>query len=591
MSDFFPDEIMVEILQRLPTKSLMKFRSVSKSWNSLITSPNFINTHLTHSLTSNSYINSYDNLPLMIFRQCVSIPPPRTEHYKLCIDTEDSFDEYKDLEMPIKSRCLPFFYAIGYAKGLFCLFEQDRFFLWNPSIRKSMAMPKPTIKVAFHRHGFGFDPRNNDYKVVRIVNFYPTMEAPTTHIEVYSLNAGSWKMSSTGRNSYPVEITIGYTGRFASYLEGAVHFAANMWNSNDPLILSFDLSDEVFQTMMLPNGMVGVSTEEMWTSVFGGLLSLLCYEDAAPNQYCSIWIMKEYGVVDSWCKQFTVDLSGGITEVLGMRNNGHVLLETKTTRNWVLSSYDPSNHQIKNLGIHASSYHFVVDTYEENLVLLNKPNDAFSRRQVSRKRKDRSTLDQSCRAQIGALITDIQKLHDEIDLLFEEINRQIEEKIDSMRLTATSQGSVVNDCNVAEKLSHSSALGRGVGVKGKDLNGSTSSGQGCCNKDNMSDEDLEEHLRKMKAKSAEMLKKLSEKRDQILQTYGKTKLDNLKDSMDSKHDVVDDITLKHEKESQTNTCTMHKHSRYTRLVFTKWKLPLIFCFCGIHSVNSLRPCV
>ncbi|KAL7178710.1 hypothetical protein ACSBR1_042128 [Camellia fascicularis] len=164
-----------------------------------------------------------------------------------------------------------------------------------------MAMPKPTIKAAFHRHGFGFDPRNNDYKVVRIVNFYPTMEAPTTHIEVYY--AASWKMSSTGRNSYPVEIT---TGRFASYLEGAVHFAAIMWNSNDPLILSFDLFDEA-----------------------------------------------------------------------------------KTTRDWVPSSYDPLNHQIKNLGIHATGYHFVVDTYEENLVLLNKPNDAFSRRRVSRKRKDR----------------------------------------------------------------------------------------------------------------------------------------------------------------------------------------------------------
>ncbi|THG01725.1 hypothetical protein TEA_024990 [Camellia sinensis var. sinensis] len=94
----------------------------------------------------------------------------------------------------------------------------------------------------------------------------------------------------------------------------------------------------------------------------------------------------------------------------------------------------------------------------------------------------------------------------------------LKEKIDLMRLTATSQGSVVNDCNVAEKLSHSSALG----IKRKDLNGSTSSGQGCCNKDYMSDEDLEEHLRKMKAKSAEMLKKLSEKRYQLLQTYGKS---------------------------------------------------------------------
>ncbi|XP_028083427.1 uncharacterized protein LOC114284677 isoform X3 [Camellia sinensis] len=49
----------------------------------------------------------------------------------------------------------------------------------------------------------------------------------------------------------------------------------------------------------------------------------------------------------------------------------------------------------------------------------------------------------------------------------------------------------------------------GVGVKGKDLNGSTSSGQGSCNKEYKRDDDLEEHLRKMKAKSAKMLKKLS----------------------------------------------------------------------------------
>ncbi|GMQ11323.1 hypothetical protein CsSME_00053989 [Camellia sinensis var. sinensis] len=372
MSDFFPDEMVVEILQRLPTKSLIQFRSVSKSWNSLITSPNFINSHLNHSLTSNTYKNSYDNLPLLIVRQCISVPPPRTEHYKLCIDTEEAFDEYKQLEFPFKTCRLNFFFAIGSAKGLFCFFEQDRYFLWNPSIRKSMAIPKPTIKTSFHRHGFGFDPRNNDYKVVRIDNFYPTKDEPTTHIEVYSLNAGLWKMSSTAINSYPDGITLGYTERFASYLEGAVHFVANMKKSNDPLILSFDLSDEVFQTMMLPNGKVGVRTE-MSTSVFGGLLSLLCYEYTAVNKSCSIWIMKEYGVVDSWCKQFTVDLSGGIAQVLGIRNNGHVLLVAKAPRDWVLSSYDPSSQQIKNLGIYATSNHFVVDTYEENLILLNKP--------------------------------------------------------------------------------------------------------------------------------------------------------------------------------------------------------------------------
>ncbi|KAI7984834.1 F-box/kelch-repeat protein [Camellia lanceoleosa] len=553
MSDFFPDEIVVEILHRLPTKSLIQFRSVSKSWYSLITSPNFINTHLNHSLTSNTYINSYDNLPLMIVRQCVSSSDPRTEHYKLFIDSQDSFDEYKELEFPIKSRRLHFFFAIGSVKGLFCLHEQDRYFLWNPSIRKSMAMPKPTVKTSMHYHGFGFVPLTNDYKLVRIADLYPTelpnVEQPTTtttHIEVYSLNAGSWRMSSTGSNSYPDGITISYSGRFAAYLEGAVHFVATMKKTNDKLILSFDLCDEVFQTMLLPDGIVGPLTK-VRTSVFGGLLSLLCYEDTAANKSCSIWMMKEYGVVDSLWKQFTVDLSGGITELLGVRNNGHILLEANAPSDWVLSSYDPSSQQIKNLGVYASAYRFVVDTYEENLILLDKPNDAFSRRRVSRKRKDR--FDQSSQARIDALVIDIRRQHREYSLQFEEIKREIEvanvaiarmgpqhhaedfaklytfllplqlrdvssnEQIDSMTLTATSQGSVMNDCDVAEKLSSSCVLGKGVGVKGKDLNGCTSSGQG---------KDLEADLIKMKAKSDEGLKKLSQIKDIIMQIISKS---------------------------------------------------------------------
>ncbi|GMQ11301.1 hypothetical protein CsSME_00053979 [Camellia sinensis var. sinensis] len=552
MSDFFPDEIMVEILQRLPAKSLIKFRSVSKSWCSLITNPDFINTHLTQSLTSNTYKNSYDNLPLMIVRQCVSTTHTRTEHYKLFIDSEDSFDEYKELEFPIKSRRLHFFFAIGSVKGLFCLHEQDRYFLWNPSIRKSMAMPKPTVKTSMHSHGFGFDPRTNDYKLVRIADFYPTKlpnQKPTTHIEVYSLNAGSWKMSSTGRNSYPDGITIDYSSRFAAYLEGAVHFAAKMKKSNDPLILSFDLCDEVFQTMMLPDGVVAPRTE-VRASVFGGLLSLLCYEDSAVYKSCSIWIMKKYGVVDSLYKQFTIDLSRGITQVLGIRNNGHILLETKAPSDWVLSSYDPLSQQTKNLGIYATSNHFVVDTYEENLILLNKPNDAFSRRRVSRKRTDR---DQGSQARIEALKTDIQRRRNEVDLHLKEIKEKVEkakeavarmgpqrqaevyakfqtiflqmqpidfssnEQIDSTRLTATSQSSAVDDCDVAaEKWSHSRVLGRGVGIKGKDLNGCTSSGQV---KDCMRHE--AEELIKLKTEGTEMLKQLSEMKDQLLQTYGK----------------------------------------------------------------------
>lgn len=102
--------------------------------------------------------------------------------------------------------------------------------------------------------------------------------------------------------------------------------------------------------------------------------------------------MKEYGVVDSWTKQFTIDLSGEILRVLGLRKNGHLLVEAKVPHDWGLSSYEPESQQVTNLGICGRSYYFHVDDYMENLVLLNKPNDVVSRRVVSTKRKYRKKL-------------------------------------------------------------------------------------------------------------------------------------------------------------------------------------------------------
>ena len=41
-----PDDIVLNILSRLPVKSLIRFRCVCKTWDSSITTLNFISTHL-----------------------------------------------------------------------------------------------------------------------------------------------------------------------------------------------------------------------------------------------------------------------------------------------------------------------------------------------------------------------------------------------------------------------------------------------------------------------------------------------------------------------------------------------------------------
>jgi len=58
-----------------------------------------------------------------------------------------------------------------------------------------------------------------------------------------------------------------------------------------------------------------------------------------------------------------------------------MLVEAGLPRGWGLSSYDPKSQQVKNLGICGRPYYFHVDNYVENLVLLNKPNDAVFERE------------------------------------------------------------------------------------------------------------------------------------------------------------------------------------------------------------------
>ena len=310
MFEYLPFEVLLEILHKQPLKSLIQFRCVSKSCNSLITSPAFINSSLTRSHSnSNKLIVRYLDVK------------PHVERYKLIHEDNDNNDslseQIQDLEFPLRSRC-DYFQLVGSVNGLFCLYEENHFILWNPCIRKFITLPKPSVTGLFPCYlAFGFDSRNNDYKVVRIAYQLVKIRSEGVKpplVEVYSVREGSWRITSGG-DSYPPKITISNWPHEAASLNGAVYFPANDWGeAQSSVVLSFDLGDEVFRVISLPNGKFKLNAHIV-TSVFKGLLSLICYEHQHMGEYfmcrvkcCSVWVMKEYGVVDSWTKQFTIDL-------------------------------------------------------------------------------------------------------------------------------------------------------------------------------------------------------------------------------------------------------------------------------------------
>nr|POF13393.1 f-box/kelch-repeat protein [Quercus suber] len=303
-----------------------------------------------------------------VYSAPVNTPLAKVEHYKF-IHNDSSFDQYQNVEFPLTSS----FRLIGSVNGLFCLavFQDEQFILWNPCIRKFITLPRDYDHVLSHSV-FGFDARTNDYKVVRIA--FPNTPKPLL-VEVYSLKEGSWRRKACAAASLLPGITDDIWCHRNAFINGAVHFGVRDCINTPtlkvgPSVLSFDLSDEVFHMTALPK--FGAKTDY---DIFGfrGSLSIVYIELVDNKRCCFIWVMKECGVVKSWTKLFTINLSGEIRSVLGFQKNGHIFMQAGLGNNGWLSSYDPQSQQLKNLGTYGWLSKSCADYYVENLVLLDKP--------------------------------------------------------------------------------------------------------------------------------------------------------------------------------------------------------------------------
>ncbi|KAK7343932.1 hypothetical protein VNO77_13065 [Canavalia gladiata] len=394
MSDyFFPDEILVEILHRLPPKTLLRFTTVCKSWRSLITHPSFVSLHHRHSPS------------FLLLQLCDERTLPNILHYSLRRD--DPFLS------PSSSLFLPSsfdreFSVVAICNGLVCITAGEgchSLIICNPSVRRFVSLPRPRDYPCFYDAcvSFGFDSRNSDYKVVRIACMVDDerfgLSAP--EVEVYSLATGFWRNLG---GVAPV-CTLCFVGRDAPhcFVDGFVHWGAKRRSVKDDgwyfFVLSFDFEDEVFGEVALPESLAHVSSNAVIITAVGGGngkdLTMYRVSGGSPCS-CEIWVMKEYGVAESWNKVFTFSLRGfyleapslGITitcvtgppAALCVRNSGEVLLLMDESGKGCLYSLDVEKKTFRNLQIGGEGYTWYLYSayYSETLVLLNKPTGLVS---------------------------------------------------------------------------------------------------------------------------------------------------------------------------------------------------------------------
>ncbi|CAH1435503.1 unnamed protein product [Lactuca virosa] len=180
MSDYIPSKILVEIFKRLPVKSVLQLRSLSKRWKSLIDSSKFIAGYGAHQTQPQSLLVTYND--------------PESQHqdetYASLVDDETFVQQEIRPMLPELTKQLLMSRVIGSSHGLFCLFgyepNSEMAVLWNPSIRKSVCVAVHGVLLMRQNAILGFG-------VCRITSNPTIVKIDGSVIEVFTLSTGSWR--------------------------------------------------------------------------------------------------------------------------------------------------------------------------------------------------------------------------------------------------------------------------------------------------------------------------------------------------------------------------------------------------------------
>ncbi|XP_058725744.1 F-box/kelch-repeat protein At3g23880-like [Vicia villosa] len=313
-----PDELIAEVLSLLKPKSLLRLKCVSKSWNSLISDPFFVNMHLIKSSRNPNIIlfpEDFRNTssiallnPFLLLRSMLEnpflIPCSLLENPSIFLFPEDS--KYKLME----SYC----HIIGSCNGLICLVYsplrvdspcRNELFLWNPATKwLSQKLASHDSKFEF-KFSFGYDNLTDKYKVVafrpnkvrvltlgdnvwRNIQSFPTYPYHYTNVCVYLSNSLNWFALRGIRPYY--------------------HYRRANLSVQQFVIISLNLEIETYTQFQFPQGFDQVP---IVPPIVCRLMESLCFSHYSMEYSieCSfvIWQMKEFGVQESWTKLLKFD--------------------------------------------------------------------------------------------------------------------------------------------------------------------------------------------------------------------------------------------------------------------------------------------
>ncbi|CAK7332961.1 unnamed protein product [Dovyalis caffra] len=360
-----PNELIIEILSRLPAKSLIQFRCVSKSFKSLISDPEFIKTHLekvktlskSHHPDFSQTIVISSSEPLFKLKSC--------SVHSVCNNPETDVVILDDYSL---KDTYSYDWVVGSCDGLLCLgIEQDFVVLWNPTTRIFNRLPDLRFSKksgSYTVFGFGYDSRVDDYKALAIFCFCTKSvhggSRYVNRIKVCSLKDRHWRRVDDFEYGIPYDVSGKHVnGNLCWPVIPEGGSMESMWS-----IVAFDLAEETFKEVVQPEYGEGV-----YDRVLGVLQEWLCVMCNYLGVRADVWVMKEYGVGDSWTKMFSIPYLDDPVRFhysvpLCIFSGGEVLLEY----NSVFVIYNPKDGNFRYPIMNGASSCLEADLYIQSLV-------------------------------------------------------------------------------------------------------------------------------------------------------------------------------------------------------------------------------
>ncbi|KAJ9553817.1 hypothetical protein OSB04_017862 [Centaurea solstitialis] len=334
-----PGELLSEIMIRVPAKPLARMRSVSKSWNHLLSQPSFIKSHLHRSLHNNN-----DEILLVLADRGFDDPfADRGFHDTFSVTAHFSGSPHLELTDFVKPPVVmsrfesETFEFLGSVNGLICFcYRLDYVYsafhlesynglviqIWNPSLSTILALPPcqlpyPNVNFTYACFRFGYDPKTDDYKLFKLMRGVKE----SLHVEVYSLRKDSWGLI-TQRFSWHVTQFSNEDKVCVDGCDGCLHWLGYIGEGSMlQTIVAFDLGMETFSEISLPK------FERFWHNL-GVIAGKLCLLSRTKNLECEVWVMNEYGVAKSWVKRNVISELRGVFYPYGFTPSNKFLFAT-----------------------------------------------------------------------------------------------------------------------------------------------------------------------------------------------------------------------------------------------------------------------